>query len=663
MLREAVDIPIDGTIVFDDASYAFYELGQPHPVHHAQPEHVRGDTFKIIFLTEQFRPNHRVTIRNNVDGWDRDMFGTYGYDFANNVRGWIFVLNRSSYENGLSFKFLLDGKVWIDGENRFITNDAPVHFFTDDPGRDPWVINAPVSMSANGSRFLHRYENLRTSESRLQQARFPGNHDESILYDVIIIGSGMGGGILADALADARLNTLVLDIGGLESTAHLSNNYADWAELVNEHEVGHYQTREGTKFLFGAQMALGGRSLYWSGIIPRMQDWELAFWPEPIREYLQNGGYEQAEKLMRKRRTLGAFQRRVADQLRQNLPDVLVEDLPRSRHQPDFEDGEFPESVIAASTGVFSTADLLSDSKAFVGDPGSQYLTVNLNHLVTEIRPDPNDSQRVAEVVCQDLVGNHTHVYRGEVIVLAAGSIESPKIVLQSPLQDPSGKSGVGLTDHPYLFPGRTYKIPHGHPLAGQKNHAKVVLAASDASAHNNPFLTEMLINPRFWHVRLADDDLWENLLDEERQTQVSFKFSSYSPLNDNNWVRSEGPWNKAAVKAQNTFVSEHHKEQARLFRNRVLEQGLGLQLSDFERNEPVFLPPHGGTVNHAGGTLRMDSPAGPGVVDSDLSFHAYDNLYAADMSVFPYIPTANPSLTLGALVQRLAEHIKARFD
>jgi hypothetical protein len=657
MPRKILNVPIEDPIVFDDASYAFYEMA------HAPPLHLRGDIFRVVFLTEQFRPNHSVTLRNSVDGWGRDIFGTYGYDFDNNLRGWIFTLNRSSYENGMSFKFVLDGKTWMEGDNRFITNEVPFHFFTDNPGRDPWVINAPVSLSPNGPRYLHRYDNLRTGESRVQQVRFPGNHDESIFYDVIVIGSGMGGGILADTLADARLNTLVLDIGGLESTTHLSNNYADWDELVNEQQVGHYETREETTFLFGAQMALGGRSLYWSGIILRMQDWELAFWPDPIRDYLQNGGYERAEKLMRKRRTLGRFQQRVVDQLQQNLPDVITQDLPRSRHQPDFEDGEFPESVISASTGVFSTADLLSDSKAFVGDPGSQFLTVNLNHLVTEIRPDPNNPQLVTEVVCQDLIGNHTHVYRGHIVVLAAGSLESPKIVLQSPLQDPSGKVGVGLTDHPYLFPGRTYKIPLGHPLGGHKNHAKVLLSASDASADHNPFLAEMLINPRFWHVRLADDDLWNNLLEHERQTQVSFKFSFYSPLNDHNWVRSEGPGEKAAVKVQNTFVSDHHREQARLFRNRVLEQGLGLQLSDFERNEPVFLPSHGGTVNHAGGTLRMDSPNGPGVVNTDLRFHAYDNLYAADVSVFPYIATANPSLTLGALVLRLADHIKAQFD
>ena len=38
------------------------------------------------------------------------------------------------------------------------------------------------------------------------------------------------------------------------------------------------------------------------------------------------------------------------------------------------------------------------------------------------------------------------------------------------------------------------------------------------------------------------------------------------------------------------------------------------------------------------------------GVVDDDLRFLAYDNLYACDNSVFPASPAANPSLTTAAL-------------
>jgi choline dehydrogenase-like flavoprotein len=69
------------------------------------------------------------------------------------------------------------------------------------------------------------------------------------------------------------------------------------------------------------------------------------------------------------------------------------------------------------------------------------------------------------------------------------------------------------------------------------------------------------------------------------------------------------------------------------------------------------------GGVAHEVGTLRMGSDPDrgyrDGVVDADLKFLAYDNLYACDLSVFPTSPAANPTLTLAALALRLADHLR----
>lgn len=62
----------------------------------------------------------------------------------------------------------------------------------------------------------------------------------------------------------------------------------------------------------------------------------------------------------------------------------------------------------------------------------------------------------------------------------------------------------------------------------------------------------------------------------------------------------------------------------------------------------------------HTGGSLRI-GPRGKGVVDTSLRFHEYHNLYCCDLSVFPDIPTANPSLTLGALALRLADSLQVK--
>ncbi|MDQ4078151.1 MAG: hypothetical protein M3220_18130 [Chloroflexota bacterium] len=180
------------------------------------------------------------------------------------------------------------------------------------------------------------------TESNLQQDRVRGEFVPDVVYDVIIIGSGIGGGILADALSDMGRHTLVLEAGGLLYPTHITNLPGDWSVLPMQHQVGHFTNKPGSNLLFGVQMNLGGRSVFWAGLIPRMHDWELQSWPDTIRHYLQSTGYPRAETLMRKQRTLGPFQNLLIDRLGDHFANYHVEALPRSRHQPHLDPNNQP---------------------------------------------------------------------------------------------------------------------------------------------------------------------------------------------------------------------------------------------------------------------------------------------------------------------------------
>ena len=84
---------------------------------------------------------------------------------------------------------------------------------------------------------------------------------------------------------------------------------------------------------------------------------------------------------------------------------------------------------------------------------------------------------------------------------------------------------------------------------------------------------------------------------------------------------------------------------------------GLGAEAVEDENLE--LAPGRLGGVAHEVGTLRMGE-GDRAVVDSDLRFLAYENLFACDNSVFPSSPAANPTLTLAALALRLARHLTA---
>ena len=272
----------------------------------------------------------------------------------------------------------------------------------------------------------------------IAQEAVPRN-TKNALYDVVIIGSGMGGGTLADSLSDAGVKTLVLEAGGLRLPTHMTSLPGDWTRLATHHAVGHFTNEAGSDFLPGVHLNLGGRSVYWSGLIPRMHEWEMQFWPDEIRDFLAptNGGYAAAEQLLRKRLRLGPFQDQVVTKLQSDLSGWTVEDVPRSLHQPFIDTSGSLGNIVENSTGVYSTADLLLSSLSYPGRAGRENLTINTGHMVTHLETANN---QVTHVVCQDLQGNVTRRYRGKFIVLAAGSLESARICLNSGLSDPNEK-------------------------------------------------------------------------------------------------------------------------------------------------------------------------------------------------------------------------------
>ena len=65
--------------------------------------------------------------------------------------------------------------------------------------------------------------------------------------------------------------------------------------------------------------------------------------------------------------------------------------------------------------------------------------------------------------------------------------------------------------------------------------------------------------------------------------------------------------------------------------------------------------------ADHAGSTCRMSVDPSDGVVDGDLRVHGTDNLYVCSNAVFPNIGAVNPTLTVTALALRLADYLNGR--
>lgn len=293
--------------------------------------------FSVRLATVEFRPDRQVTLRNSVDGWGNDVPGIYEDD------EWRFELDETKYPNGLLFKFVLERTYWASGNDLFVQPER---------GGDYLFTVPPVAFPPNTEAIVEN--------ASFQQKFFAPNLDESRLFDVIVIGSGIGGGIVAEQLADLDADVLILEAGSLLFQTHIANLPRQhqvgrfdkhlWG-LFDEYKTVNYLNSPNSKYAGGQTFCLGGRSVFWGGFIPRMTWWEMEAWPKTIQWYLESSGYQRAEDLMYWPPLPQSFQQEMKALLRSKFGEYDHFDAPMAvRH--------LNPSHGTIATGLFSTADL-----------------------------------------------------------------------------------------------------------------------------------------------------------------------------------------------------------------------------------------------------------------------------------------------------------------
>jgi hypothetical protein len=215
-----------------------------------------------------------------------------------------------------------------------------------------------------------KYVNFVSAETAAQERlflKYLGGDDD---FDIVIVGSGIGGGVLADDLAD-RLGTsrriLVVEAGSFIYPTHVYNI----CRFPNANVAKHFGCdtfwqagNEGAQNYIGEkpQLNFGGRSIFWSGLIPSVQPWELDFFPGRVRQDLEVGLLDRAGVTMNQSVSMGSVAEAVVNALRASplSADFRIEQTPRALHQPYLRPDGTPQSqFFTEGSGVFNTAELL----------------------------------------------------------------------------------------------------------------------------------------------------------------------------------------------------------------------------------------------------------------------------------------------------------------
>lgn len=493
-------------------------------------------------------------------------------------------------------------------------------------------------------------------------------------YDIIIIGSGAGGGTLAYALADTGKKILILERGDF-----LPREERNWDPHYMFTQKGYQadvvwlgpddETIKPTVY-----HRVGGNTKVYGALLHRQRpaDFEeikhkegiSPAWPVSYDEF--EPYYMMAEHLMK------IHGRREDDPTEGPASGPFpFEPFP---HEPRIQ--EVADNLKEMGLNPFhSTLALNRDVNepwkrpciaCATCDPFPCMLHAKMDAEVAAVRPalEHDNVELWREALVEKLVeedGKITKVqlvHRGEhkelsadLVVVSCGAINSAALLLQSGVANSSGQVGKNFMKHNQT--GLTSVHSKPNDTVFQKT-----LSVHDfyfgSPEHDYPLGTVQLTGKAHW-TRVLQDAAGE--LPEEQAKfvaghSVDFFFTSEDlPSEDNYVTLTESGQIKVNYRSNNV---ESHQELMHYFMEKYLRpQGFFM-----------FLPwSMDLTVTwHQAGTCIFGTDPKTSVLDVNCKAHDLENLYVVDSSFQPSMGATNPTLTIIANAFRVAEHMKERM-
>ncbi len=477
-------------------------------------------------------------------------------------------------------------------------------------------------------------------------------------YDVIVVGSGAGGGLIAGELADAGRRVLLLEAGPHKSAA----DYTRWEARANHEMWWPIAWAEPTAPdqppmpLFRGRLVGGTTSINTKvALRPSSEDYEK--WYAAAALMNDDGEpFSEADLLPHLERVEQRLGVRVRNDWQQCVKTVA----------PAFHElGAELESVMS-----YTDENCMRCGSCLQGCPtnaGKNTLNVYIQpaivHSDLELRADAyvrrvlmedhGDGLQATGVEYASADGN-IHQVHAEVVVVAAGALSTPGILLRSGLREAAHDSpsslliGRNLGFHvARLVEGLFDKIQDAHAVYPITAHSMKFQRDADGG-----FIVEAatIQDPIGFAAALSDDNgvpLWgQELVDLMRRYR--YFTGLLTMVNDENtgsvWVDDVG--------RDRYSINFNASEQRRIDASLAFAQ-------DVLRKAGARRVVQTSTLStHVQGSCRMGSDPQRSVVGPHGESHDVRRLFIGDSSVVPRTLSVNPSLTIMALASRLAEYL-----
>ncbi|APR77836.1 Glucose-methanol-choline (GMC) oxidoreductase:NAD binding site protein [Minicystis rosea] len=487
--------------------------------------------------------------------------------------------------------------------------------------------------------------------------------------EVLVIGSGPGGAVVAKELAEAGRDVILLEEGPPFGAQDFRQEAGESMRRTMR-ESGSRATR-GNAYLPTMQaIALGGGSLVNSAICARSPISVLDAWTEKSGVGLSRASldphYERVEKFLFVAPTPTEVQGARNQRFKQGCDALGISSEPTYRNVKGCKGSG--ECFTGCRNGAKQSTDV-SYVPAAIRAGARVYTSVRAEHVIANGRRVTGVRGRVIEPFSWR-EGQAVEI-EAKAVVLAAGCMQTPVILQKSRLCEQSSWVGKELQLHPGLAIMAIYDEPIDpwqgatqgyHSLHYIEEHIKLEVLWSPPAV-----LAARL--PGIGH------DYQQYLLQYDRMAPFDVIIAA---------ARSRGTV-RARRGSWDPDISFHFDDEDMT----LIQRGLGI-LSDicWASGAIGILPGiHGvpeliGTkreseilktkklvaadtisaANHAFGTTRMSKRPEDGVVDEHGRCHELDNLYITDTGIFPDSPAVNPMLTCMALADRIAQGIAARW-